>query len=37
MKIAEFHRICPNCGGIISDERLKAGLPCEKCLTMGDF
>ena len=32
MKIAEFHRICPNCGGIISDERLKKGLPCEKCL-----
>ena len=32
MKIAEFHRMCPNCGGIISDERLKKGLPCEKCL-----
>ncbi|ADY73028.1 Reverse gyrase [Desulfurobacterium thermolithotrophum DSM 11699] len=32
MKLAEFHRMCPNCGGIISDERLKAGLPCEKCL-----
>lgn len=24
---------CPNCQGIISDERLKKGLPCEKCLT----
>ncbi|MFN4132168.1 MAG: hypothetical protein ACK4GE_03705, partial [Caldimicrobium sp.] len=23
---------CPNCGGIISDERLSKGLPCEKCL-----
>ncbi|MEO2083358.1 MAG: DEAD/DEAH box helicase, partial [Desulfurobacteriaceae bacterium] len=32
MKVAEFHRMCPNCGGLISDERLKAGLPCEKCL-----
>lgn len=32
MKIAEFHRMCPNCGRIISDERLKKGLPCEKCL-----
>ncbi len=32
MKIAEFHRMCPNCRGIISDERLKLGLPCEKCL-----
>ncbi len=32
MKIAEFHRMCPNCMGIISDERLKKGLPCKKCL-----
>ncbi len=32
MKISEFHRMCPNCGGIISDERLKLGLPCERCL-----
>jgi len=32
MKVAEFHRMCPNCSGIISDERLKKGLPCEKCL-----
>ncbi|RUM89561.1 MAG: reverse gyrase, partial [Thermovibrio sp.] len=32
MKIAEFHRMCPNCRRIISDERLKKGLPCEKCL-----
>jgi reverse gyrase len=23
---------CPNCGGLISDERLSKGLPCEKCL-----
>ncbi|MFN4196857.1 MAG: reverse gyrase [Caldimicrobium sp.] len=23
---------CPNCGGIISDERLAKGLPCEACL-----
>ncbi|MFN3505769.1 MAG: DEAD/DEAH box helicase, partial [Caldimicrobium sp.] len=23
---------CPNCGGIISDERLAQGLPCESCL-----
>ncbi|OAG27586.1 reverse gyrase [Thermodesulfatator autotrophicus] len=23
---------CPNCGGTISDERLKQGLPCSKCL-----
>ena len=32
MKIAEFHRMCPNCGRVISDERLKKGLPCERCL-----
>ena len=32
MKVAEFHRMCPNCGKIISDERLKKGLPCPKCL-----
>jgi len=24
--------MCPNCGGIISDDRLKKGLPCERCL-----
>ena len=23
---------CPNCGGMISDERLSRGLPCENCL-----
>ncbi len=23
---------CPNCGGMISDERLAKGLPCESCL-----
>ena len=32
MKTAEFHRMCPNCNRIISDERLKKGLPCERCL-----
>ena len=32
MKIAKFHRMCPNCGRIISDERLKKGLPCCRCL-----
>jgi len=24
---------CPNCGGMISDERLARGLPCENCLS----
>jgi reverse gyrase len=24
---------CPNCGGLISDERLSLGLPCERCLS----
>jgi len=33
--IAKFHRTCPNCGGIISDERLNLGLPCRKCLEKG--
>lgn len=23
---------CPNCGGLVSDDRLSKGLPCEKCL-----
>ncbi len=32
MKVAEFKNLCPNCSGTISDERLKLGLPCEKCL-----
>ncbi len=32
MEIAKFHRMCPNCGKIISDERLKKGLPCCRCL-----
>ncbi|SHK19422.1 reverse gyrase [Thermocrinis minervae] len=27
-----FLRLCPNCGGDISSERLYAGLPCEKCM-----
>ncbi len=32
MKVAKFHRMCPNCGRIIGDERLKKGLPCCRCL-----
>ncbi|SNR71090.1 reverse gyrase [Desulfurobacterium atlanticum] len=32
MKIAYFRRMCPNCGGIIGDDRLSLGLVCEKCL-----
>ncbi len=28
---------CPNCGGMISDERLSKGLPCENCLKEKDF
>ena len=27
-----YRHSCPNCGGVISDERLLLGLPCEKCL-----
>ncbi|RLG79153.1 MAG: hypothetical protein DRO10_01025, partial [Thermoprotei archaeon] len=23
---------CPNCGGPITEKRLRAGLPCNKCL-----
>jgi len=29
---AIFEKACPNCGGAISDYRLKKGLPCYKCL-----
>ncbi|MGC8601757.1 MAG: reverse gyrase [Thermoprotei archaeon] len=29
---ALFEGMCPNCRGEISDERLRYGLPCEKCL-----
>ena len=29
---ALFEKLCPNCGGEISSERLEKGLPCEKCL-----
>jgi len=29
---AVFAGLCPNCGGEISDDRLAAKLPCEKCL-----
>ncbi len=29
---AIFHRLCPNCKGAISDERLQEKLPCSKCL-----
>jgi reverse gyrase len=34
MKNSYYDKFCPNCGGIISDERLKQGLPCEKCLIL---
>ena len=27
---------CPNCGGLISDKRLKSGLPCSSCLPPED-
>ena len=29
---AILRKLCPNCGGDISDERLELSLPCEKCL-----
>ncbi|WP_457601049.1 reverse gyrase, partial [Hydrogenivirga sp.] len=29
---ALFEKLCPNCGGIVSSERLLKGLPCERCL-----
>lgn len=32
MSYAVYRRSCPNCGGSISEERLKIGLPCERCL-----
>ncbi len=27
-----FKKLCPNCGGDISAERLSLGLPCERCM-----
>ncbi len=30
-----FKKLCPNCGGDISSERLELGLPCEKCMPKG--
>ena len=30
-KLSYLDGLCPNCGGRVSDERLKKGLPCEKC------
>ena len=32
MPFAVFRHLCPNCGGAISAERLKAGLACENCV-----
>ncbi len=29
---AVFEKLCPNCGGDITAERLSKGLPCERCL-----
>jgi reverse gyrase len=29
---AIFSKLCPNCGGDISVERLEKGLPCERCM-----
>ncbi len=29
---ALFEKLCPNCGGDISSDRLLKGLPCERCL-----
>ncbi len=31
-KIAEFKRMCPNCGSVIDNVRLQLGLPCPLCL-----
>jgi len=33
---ALFERVCPNCGGRISDLRLMLGTPCGKCLPIPD-
>ncbi len=30
-KLSYFDKLCPNCGGRISDERLRKSLPCENC------
>jgi reverse gyrase len=33
-----FKKLCPNCGGDISSERLELGLPCERCMPgSGDY
>jgi len=31
-KFVVYLKTCPVCGGAISDERLRAGLPCSKCV-----
>ncbi len=31
-ELALYRGSCPNCGGLVSDYRLKHGLPCFKCL-----
>ena len=31
-ELALYRSTCPNCGGLISDYRLKRKLPCNKCL-----
>ncbi|MCX8188301.1 MAG: reverse gyrase [Nitrososphaeria archaeon] len=33
---AIFLKLCPNCGGDISDYRLSLKVPCEKCLPLSD-
>jgi len=32
MSFAIYQRLCPNCGGLITTDRLEKGLPCERCL-----
>ena len=32
MALELIERGCPNCGGVISSDRLEKGLPCSKCL-----
>ena len=32
MALQLIERGCPNCGGVISSDRLEKGLPCSKCL-----
>ena len=36
-KLSNYIRFCPNCWEIITDERLKQSLVCEKCLEKVDF